>query len=57
MKDINDSISFKSRDLDHDLKSAYASAIKNENFKKLVNTLKIKDNVAYKYTSKLERTR
>ena len=56
MKDINDSISFQSRDLDHDLKSAYASAIKNENFKKLVNTLKIKDNVAYKYTSKLERT-
>ena len=56
MKDISESVSFKTRDLDHDLKSAYATALKNPEFKKLVNTLKVKDNIAYKYTSKLERT-
>ena len=47
---------FNVKDLDYKLKSAYASSIKNEDFKRLVNTLKIKDNIAYKYTSKLERT-
>ncbi len=56
MKELNNNISFKNNDLEHSLKSAYAVAIKNENFKKLVNTLKIKDNMAYKYTSKLEKT-
>lgn len=44
------------KDLEFSLKSDYAVALKNDNFKKLVNTLKIKENVACKYTSKLERT-
>ena len=56
MKELNKSISFKNNDLEHSLKSAYAVSIKDEKFKKLVNTLKVKDDVAYKYTSKLERT-
>jgi primosomal protein DnaI len=43
-------------DLDHDLKSAYAVALKDPDFKKLINTLKIKEDVAYKYTTKLEKT-
>jgi len=47
---------FKVKDLEHKLKGAYASALKNDDFKKLVNTIKVKDNIAYKYTSKLERT-
>ncbi len=44
------------KDLEFSLKSDYAIALKNDNFKKLINTLKIKENIAYKYTSKLERT-
>lgn len=44
------------KDLEFSLKSDYAVALKDDNFKKLVNTLKIKENVACKYTSKLERT-
>ena len=56
MKELDKSISFKNNDLEHSLKSAYAVSIKDEKFKKLVNTLKVKDDIAYKYTSKLERT-
>ena len=56
MKGIENMVSFKSSDLEHSLKSSYAVALKDENFKKLVNTIKVKDNIAYKYTSKLERT-
>ena len=52
----NEVESFKRKDLDYILKSNYATAIKDEDFKKLINTLKIKENIAYKYTSKLERT-
>lgn len=44
------------KDLEFSLKSDYAVALKDDNFKKLVNTLKIKEDVACKYTSKLERT-
>ena len=55
MKNINN-FDYNYKDIEHNLKSAYASAIKNESFKKLVNTLKVKDNIAYKYTSKLEKT-
>jgi primosomal protein DnaI len=43
------------KDLDTKLKSEYAHSIKNPEFKKLVNTLKVKEVVAYKYTSKIER--
>lgn len=34
----------------------YVASLKNDDFKKLVNKLKLKDEVAMKYTSKLERT-
>ena len=47
---------FQVKDLESALKAAYVVALKNEDFKKLINTLKIKENIAYKYTSKLERT-
>ena len=56
MKELKESINFGKKDLEYNLKSSYASALKDENFKKLVNTLKVKDSVAYKYTSKLEKT-
>ena len=47
---------FNVKDLDYKLQKEYATSIKNEDFKKLVNTLKVKDSIAYKYTSKLEET-
>lgn len=57
MENINESFTKYTRsNLDAMLKKDYATAVKNPDFKKLVNTLKIKENVAYKYTSKLERT-
>lgn len=57
MENINESFTKYTRsNLDAILKKDYATAVKNPEFKKLVNTLKIKENVAYKYTSKLERT-
>lgn len=57
MENINESFTKNTRsNLDAMLKKDYATAVKNPEFKKLVNTLKIKENVAYKYTSKLERT-
>ncbi len=57
MENINESFTKYTRsNLDAMLKKDYATAVKNPEFKKLVNTLKIKENVAYKYTSKLERT-
>ncbi len=56
MEKVTEKTSFKNNDLDHALKSAYVTALKDENFKKLVNTIKVKEAIAYKYTSKLERT-
>ena len=57
MENINESFTKYTRsNLDAMLKKDYATAVKNPEFKKLVNTLKIKENFAYKYTSKLERT-
>ena len=56
MKDFNDSVNFKVKDLERELKSNYIASLKNEDFKKLINTLKVKDDIAYKYTTKLERT-
>ena len=47
---------YEKKDLKYSLKSAYATAIKNEDFKKLINTLKVKDDIAIHYTSKLEET-
>lgn len=42
--------------LDLIMKNDYFEAMKNEEFKKLVVSLKVPDDIAYKYTSKLERT-
>ena len=56
MKEFKDSTNFNLKDLDYNLKCDYAVSLKNESFKKLINTIKVKDNIAYKYTSKLERT-
>ena len=57
MENINESFTKYTRsNLDAMLKKDYATVVKNPEFKKLVNTLNIKENVAYKYTSKLERT-
>lgn len=47
---------YNKKDLDHELKTSYAIALKDPAFKKLINTLKIKENIAYKYTSKFENT-
>ena len=55
MKSVSE-FGYNIKDIEHNLKSAYATSIKNEKFKKLVNTLKVKDDIAYKYTSKLEKT-
>ncbi len=57
MENINETFTKYTRsNLDTQLKKDYANALKNPEFKKLINTLKIKENVACKYTSKLERT-
>lgn len=47
---------YQRKDYDLALKRSYEEAKKNDNFIKLVNKLKLKDNIAYRYTSKLERT-
>lgn len=56
MKDIKEASNIKTNDLDRELKANYISSLKNDDFKKLVNTLKVKDDIACKYTTKLERT-
>ena len=43
-------------DIDHALLKDYVKSLKDEDFKKLVTKLKIREEVALKYTSKLERT-
>ena len=47
---------YQKPNLDDALKKDYAHALPNEEFKKTVKKLKIKDSIAYKYTSKIERT-
>ncbi len=44
------------KNLNHELKKEYVESCKNPEFRGLINKLKIKDDVAYKYTSKLETT-
>lgn len=46
----------KYNNLDIVMKNDYYEALKNEDFKRLVVSLGVRDDVAYKYTSKLERT-
>lgn len=47
---------FKKTDLEHALLKNYVEALKDEDFKALVAKLKLNENIALKYTSKLERT-
>ncbi len=44
------------KDLERNLLKSYVEACKNEDFKKLIKRLNISEDVAVKYTSKLERT-
>lgn len=50
----NEKFSFGSNDLKHDLLKDYVSALKDDDFKKLVTRLKLTEDVAMKYTAKLE---
>lgn len=57
MKDFkNITNKFQTDNLDSILKANYVKALKEENFKKLVNKLKLSDELGMKYTSKLENT-
>ena len=56
MKSLNDIKTFERNNLDIALKKDYNEALKNNEFKALVVKLKVKDDIAYKYTSKLEIT-
>lgn len=57
MKDTRESNEkYKSNSLDYDLHKDYVVALKNADFKALVTRLKITEEVAMKYTSKLETT-
>lgn len=57
MEKINNNLkSYQKINIDDLLKKTYASALKNNDFKKLITRIKAKDEVAYRYTSKLERT-
>ena len=57
MKNINEETKqYTKYNLKSALKKDYVVALKNPEFKKLVNTLKIKEEVALNYTSKFEET-
>lgn len=46
---------YQKQDLDKSLQYAYATALKTPKFKALINKFQIKESIAYKNTSKLER--
>ena len=57
MKKIEDETNkYQKRDLKGALKRDYVVALKNPEFKKVINIIKIKEDLALKYTSKLENT-
>ena len=57
MKNISEETNkFIKKDLKRELKKGYVDALKNPDFKKLITLLKVKEEVASKYTSKLEET-
>lgn len=57
MKKIEEEIKqYQKYDLDGALKKAYVVALKNPEFKKLINTIKVKEDIAINYTTKLEET-
>ena len=47
---------YKNNNLEMMMKQDYIEALKDDDFKKLVISLKVTDDIAYKYTSKLERS-
>ena len=47
---------YQTKDLAKELKKEYIKALKNDDFKKVINTVKVKEDIAIKYTSKLEET-
>ena len=56
MKEFNETINLKQTIGIDNLKRDYITALKDTKFKKLVNRLKIDDEIGMKYTSKLEHT-
>mgnify|MGYP003291846098 CR=1 FL=1 len=54
IQDVNKQ--FKTNDLERALLSDYVVSLKDPDFKKLVTRLKLSENVAMKYTAKLEMT-
>lgn len=56
MQTLKDSVNYLNRDVVPNLMDGYVKALKSEKFKALVARLKLKENEACKYTSKLERT-
>jgi len=56
MQNMKETINYLKRDVDANLMESYVKALKNDKFKALVARLKLKENDAIKYTSKLERT-
>ena len=56
MIEFKNTNNYKSTNLDNLLKKEYIKSLKDEKFKKLVNKLKITEEVGMKYTSKLEHT-
>lgn len=56
MQDLKSSIKYLKKNVDADLMDDYVKSLKNDKFKALVARLKLKENEACKYTSKLERT-
>lgn len=56
MQNLKDSVNYLNRDVVPNLMDGYVKALKSEKFKALVARLKLKENEACKYTSKLERT-
>ncbi|MDD4187635.1 MAG: primosomal protein DnaI [Bacilli bacterium] len=57
MKKLDEEVKqYQKYDLDGTLKKAYVIALKKPEFKKLINTIKVKEKIAINYTSKLEET-
>ncbi len=56
MKKMENVTNYTKKDLKDNLKKSYVIALKNPDFKKLINTLKVKEKIALNYTSKLENT-
>ena len=56
MLEIEKVIKNQKKKIEASLRNSYATAYKNPKFKALINNLKVKEDIAIKYTSKLEET-